>query len=81
MKIGITVDCIVEDKIKINGEKHYVYNLYRILSKSHEVYYIMDNKIINDRYKYNIENENFDIIIQYDYMIKKISNKQYLMLY
>lgn len=72
MKIGITVDCIVEDKIKINGEKHYVYNLYRILSKSHEVYYIIDNKVINDRYKYNIENENFDIIIQYDYMIKKI---------
>ena len=72
MKIGITVDCIVEDKIKLNGDKHYVYNLYKMLSKNHEVYYIIDSKIINNRYKYEIDNENFDIIIQYDYMIKNM---------
>ena len=60
----------MEDKIKLNGDKHYVYNLYKMLSKNHEVYYIIDSKIINNRYKYDIENENFDIIIQYDYMIK-----------
>ena len=46
MKIGITVDCIVDDKIKLNGDKHYVYNLYTMLSKNHEVYYIIDSKTL-----------------------------------
>ena len=59
---------------------YYVYNLYNILSKNHEVYYIIDSKIINDKYKYEIEKENFDIIIQYSYMITKLYNNTKMIL-
>ena len=80
MKIGITVDCIIEDSLSLNGKKHYIHHLYNILGKEHEVYYIINSKILRDKYKYEVENENFDIIIQYDFMIEKIYKSRMILL-